>query len=73
MPCFFFEDCDYKKTDWCYENKAQDYCDVFMKSLKPRDGIKAKTLRMEYILPLKIQLSQPNSSLKILVRNMLGL
>lgn len=28
MPCFFFEDCDYKKTDWCYENKAQDYCRV---------------------------------------------
>lgn len=28
MPCFFFEDCDYKKTDWCYENKAQDCCKV---------------------------------------------
>lgn len=28
MPCFFFEDCDYKKTDWCYENKAQDRCKV---------------------------------------------
>ena len=21
MPCFFFEDCDSKKTDWCYEGK----------------------------------------------------